>query len=90
MELVKSQISNSKLQINPKLQNSNPKQISEFNESNRFDCPWKATFALSSAQPKLPVPIQNPFGSLELGIWILFVICFLVLGIFYIQVLTYF
>jgi hypothetical protein len=29
--------------------------------------------------------IQNGFGSLELGIWILFVICYLELGIFSIQ-----
>ena len=29
--------------------------------------------------------IQNLFGSLEIGIWILFVICYLVLGIFSIQ-----
>ena len=29
--------------------------------------------------------IQNLFGSLELGIWILFDICYLMLGFFYIQ-----
>ena len=33
--------------------------------------------------------IQNGFGSLELGIWILFVICYLVLEICSIQGLNY-
>ena len=35
-ELFKSQITKLKSQINPKLQNSNPKQISEYIESNQF------------------------------------------------------
>ena len=33
--------------------------------------------------------IQNVFGSLEIGIWILFVICYLVLGVFSIHGLNY-
>ena len=44
---------------------------------------------LSSVRTKLLVPSQIPFGYLELGIWILFVICYLELGIFYIQRLNY-
>jgi hypothetical protein len=32
---------------------------------------------------------QTSFGTLKLWIWILFDICFLVLGIFYIQRLNY-
>ncbi len=109
MKLVKSQISNYKLQINPKLQNSNPKHISEYNEENRFGFLRKAilgkgsdrrklTLGLSrsalSSQPKGSDPrlvaSQDLFGSLELGIWILFVICYLVFVIFNIQRLRYF
>ena len=33
--------------------------------------------------------IQNVFGSLEIGIWILFVICYLVLEIYSTQGLNY-
>ena len=61
IDLLKFQISNPKYQINPKLQNSIPKHITESNESNRSGCPWNATFGLSSAWIKLLVPSQNLF-----------------------------
>jgi hypothetical protein len=43
-------------------------------------------FILAEFTPKNPSTArQNLFGSLELGIWILLDICYLMLGIFYIQ-----
>jgi len=40
---------------------------------------------LGSVRTKHLIRSQNLFGSLELGIWILFVICYLELGIFIIK-----
>ena len=85
----KFQISNSKLQIILKSQNSNSKQIFNFSESSRFHCFQRASFCLSSDRRNHFAISQNKFGSLEFGIWILFVICFLVLGILDIQRLNY-
>ena len=94
MRFFKSQITKLKSQINSKLQNSNPKwfdrlttlsqvegQISEYNKSYQFNLSSKlATFHLIAVQ-KLSAG-ESLFGSLELGTWELFVICYLELGIF--------
>jgi hypothetical protein len=87
MNWVKSQITSPKLQINLKFQKSNPKQKRKsMNQVYPVVCDsfmrpafYNYPFGLSwcrrlSAGPYL-------FGSLELGIWLLFVICCLVLVI---------
>jgi hypothetical protein len=73
---------------------SRSKTFSVFNESNRFGYLCKLLSAclryelapiLAQTEENPPWQVKNLFESLELGIWILFVICYLVLGISYIQ-----
>ena len=56
-------------------------QMHAFDGKASAALPAKATFGLRSDRKKLLVTGPNLFGSLELEIWILFVICYLVLGI---------
>ena len=90
MKLVKFQITNHKLQKNPKTQIRNESR----NTMNQIDSAvyeklhsaWAGTEENSSRQVQTCFPPLKGGKSdfLELGIWILFVICYLVLGIFYI------
>jgi len=83
----KFQISTPKLQINLKKQISNSKPIFIYSVLNQFVCPYNAILPGFRLKKHLEAS-QNLFGSLVLGIWKLFDICFLVLGICLIQLLN--
>ena len=85
MKWYKTQISNYKSQINPKLQNSNPKQITKDSESYLFGRLWKATFGLisdrksTSSQVETCFPpflkgVRGIFWNLEFGYCLLFAV----------------